>query len=418
MAVRGGLIALTQHPGFLRLWVADGVSNFGTFIFTLALQFLMIDMLAADQFEIGLVRSAQWLPSLLFGLVAGVMVDRIRRKPLLVWTDLTSAVLLLLTVVLALAGLLNIPLLFLLVFLLGIAAVLQGGAHQSFVADLLPTHLLTQGNVRLSQTWTAAQTLGPLLGGVLIRLLGAPAAIVVNAVSYAASALLLWRVPDVDGARPRARTSIFNDLREGIGWVYRHTTLAPYALTLHLWFIGNSIAGTVYVFHANALGLDSTAIGLTLACAGVTGIVGAGLAERAARWFGPGPVVAIADFFTGLAWVIAALAPAEGLTLLALCLAQLSYGFGLGIRGPLEGSYRNAVTPQPLRGRMNTTIRSINYGLIAVAAPFGGWLAVQFGNASALVVAGLIMMISGTLLALSPYRKAVMPEERAARTTD
>ena len=97
-----------------------------------------------------------------------------------------------------------------------------------------------------------------------------------------------------------------------------------------------------------------------------------------------------------------------------ICAAQLAYGSGLGIRGPLEGSYRNAVTPSQLRGRMNTTIRSFNWGLIAVAAPLGGWLAYSFGDRIALGIGGAIILASGAALGLSRFRKAVMPKEDPA----
>ena len=414
MAGEGGFRGLARQRGFVRLWVADGLSNLGIFTFTLAVQFLMIDVIGANQVEIGLVRSAQWLPFLLFGLISGVVADRVRRKHLLVGTDIASSVILFLIAGLAIGGMLTMPVLTGLVFLLGSVAVLNGGTHQSFVADLLPPRLLTSGNVALTQTYTAAQTLGPIIGGFLVRLVGAPLAMVANGFSYAISALLLSRVPDVDRERLPARRSVIGDLKEGIGYVYRHPTLAPYALTLHTWFIGNSVAGTIYVFHAATIGLDSTMIGITLACAGVMGVLGAAVAERAANRLGLGVVVAGADFFTGAGWLMVALAPEDGAAFLALCAAQLVYGFGLGIRGPLEGSYRNAVTPSELRGRMNTTIRSFNWGLIAVAAPLGGWLAFTFGDRVALGTGGAIIIAAGTALLLSRYRTATMPQEKEA----
>lgn len=401
---------LVRHPGFVSLWIADGLSNFGTFAFTLALQLLLIETMDADPLEIGWVRSAQWLPSLLFGLAAGVVVDRIRRRSLLIATDVASCCLLLLIAGLGFAGLLTPLLLAALVFLIGTAAVLQGGAHQSFTADLLPPNLLAAGNVKLSQTYTLAQTLGPFVGGLIVRLAGAPFAMLVNAATYGASALLIGRIPDT-GAPPLAgKRSILSDLREGIAWVYTHRFLAPYALCLHLWFIGNSIAGTVYIFHATSLGLDAAAVGLTLACAGAAGLLGAALAERTAQKFGIGIAILAADFVTGSAWLVAALASPDTAIYL-LCVAQAVFGFGLGLRGPLEMSWRNAVTPSRLRGRMNTTIRSINWGLIAVAAPFGGWVALQFGNSTALVLAGAIMFATGTALLLSRFRSASLPVE-------
>ena len=418
MSEAGGFGQLVRHPGFVRLWVADGLSNFGTFIFSLALQFLLIDVLRANQVDIGLVRSAQWLPSLLFGLIAGVAADRIYRKHLLIGTDLVSAVLLLLIAVLAFTANLSVPVLMILVLLLGSVAVFQGGAHQAFTADLLPLRLLTTGNVALSQTYTAAQTVGPVVAGILVKVIGAPLAMFANAVSYLVSAVLLWRVPDVAQDRPVTRPSIWADLKQGMAWVYRHRTISPYALTLHTWFVGNSIAGTIFVFYAASLGLDSTAIGVTLACAGVAGLIGSAVAERASRLFGLGVVAIGADLVTGLSWAIAALAPAGPLAFVCLCLAQLTYGLGIGIRGPLEMSYRNAVTPANLRGRMNTTIRSINWGLIAIGAPFGGWLAFTFGNRPALMVAAVVMAGAGIVLSLTPFRSATMRDALPAGADD
>lgn len=402
---------LLRYPGFVRLWAADGLSNFGIFIFGLSLQLLLIHVLNADQLEIGWVRSAQWLPSLLFGLLAGVIVDRVQRKTLLIATDIASCVLLLAIAGMGLLGMLSPLGVAVLVFLLGTAAVLQGGAHQSFTADLLPPSLLASGNVALTQTYTAAQTVGPLIAGALAGVVGAPVTMLINAATYAISAMLLAGVP---GGRPAERgpsSSLGADLREGIAWVYRHPFLAPYALCLHAWFIGNAIAGTVYIFHATRLGMDAGAVGLTLGVAGLAGVIGAGVAERTARLLGTGKAILFCDFLTGFAWLAIAVAPQTGLLLYAFCAAQFVYGIGLGLRGPLEMSFRNAVTPSRLRGRMNTTIRSINWGLIALAAPLGGWLALQFGDRVALAIAGAMMLATGTVLLLSRFRDASMPAD-------
>ncbi|MGN6487266.1 MAG: MFS transporter [Devosia sp.] len=414
MTAHVGFRALVQHPGFVPLWIADGVSNLGIFTFSLALQFLMIEVMGANQIEIGLVRSAQWMPFLLFGLISGVIADRVRRKHLLVGTDIASSVLIVLIAGMAIGGVLTVPLLTVLVFALGSVAVFNGGTHQSFVADLLPTRLLTKGNVVLSQTYTVAQTLGPIIGGLLVRLAGAPFTMVANAISCVLSALLLWRVPDVDSESMPTRRSVLSDLKEGFSYVYRHPTLAPYALMLHLWFIGNSVAGTVYVFHAASIGLDSATIGLTLACAGVAGIFGAAVAEKTSTWLGLGIVVAAADLCTGLGWLLIAFAPSGDGALWVICAAQLVYGVGFGATGPLSGSYRNAVTPPQLRGRMNTTIRSFNWGLMAVAAPLGGWLAYTFDDRVALGIGGAVIALSAVALAMSRFRTAVMPESKSS----
>lgn len=137
------------------------------------------------------------------------------------------------------------------------------------------------------------------------------------------------------------------------------------------------------------------------------------MAERAARTLGTGKAILLCDYLTGVGWLLVALAPQSTFTLYALIAAQFVYGVGFGLRGPLEMSFRNAVTPSRLRGRMNTTIRSINWGLIAVAAPFGGWLALQFGDRTALAIAGAMMLGTGTTLLFSRFRDASMPTDAA-----
>lgn len=134
------------------------------------------------------------------------------------------------------------------------------------------------------------------------------------------------------------------------------------------------------------------------------------LAEKAATLLGLGVVVAAADFCTGVGWLLIAIAPNDDGVLWVICAAQLVYGLGFGATGPLSGSYRNAVTPSELSGRMNTTIRSFNWGLMAIAAPLGGWLAFSFGNRAALGIGGGIILLSAAALAMSRFRTAVMPD--------
>ena len=170
---------------------------------------------------------------------------------------------------------------------------------------------------------------------------------------------------------------------------------------------------TILVFYAaRDLGLGAVQIGLALAAAGLTGVVAAGLAPRLADRYGLGVVACLADWFTPLAFALVLLAPADQVSGTAvLVLGQLLYGTGNGLKGPLELSYRNAVTPDRLRARMNTTIRSLNWGTIVVSAPLAGWFATAYGNRAA-IAAGVLGLVCAALgLTLSPYRRATMPDE-------
>lgn len=399
-------VETSRSAAFVRFWLADAVSNLGTFVSTLALQLLLIETLHADQTALGIVRSAQWLPYLLFGLLAGVVVDRVRRRPLLVVADLLCAVLLTAVGVLALTGDLTVPLLAALVFCTGAASMFFTAAHLSLLPTIVPATGLASANSRLAQTYSATQSFGPVVGGALVRLLSAPVAVLVDAMSYAVSAVVLATLR-VDEAppQPAAERHLRRELREGAAWVYRHVTLGPYALSLHLWFFANAMVTTVLVYFATTeLHLDPIAVGLVLAATGVTGVIGAGLAPRLGRRFGTGRVVTTTEWLSPTAYALLLLARPGPSAIVWPLVANALFGLAMGIRGPLEMSYRNLVTPDRLRGRMNATIRSFNWGSIAVAAPLGGWVAATWGNRAAIASGVVGLAVSALILWCSPYR--------------
>ncbi|RJO73314.1 SgcJ/EcaC family oxidoreductase [Nocardia panacis] len=186
---------LLRLPRFARFWFADSVSMFGTYITAQALQVLAVLVLGASAFELGMLRAAQWLPYLLFGLFAGVLVDRYRRKPvLLVAADISRAGLLALIPLAAYAHALRMWLLIAVVFVFGAASVLYDAAHQSFLPSLVPPELLTRANARLEQSSSVAQVAGQAMAGLLIKVAGSAAAVLADAVSYLISGLVLARM--------------------------------------------------------------------------------------------------------------------------------------------------------------------------------------------------------------------------------
>ena len=412
----GLTVERSRSGAFVRFWIADAVSNLGTFVSTLALQLLLIETLHADQTALGVVRAAQWLPYLLFGMLAGVVVDRVRRRPLLVAADVLCAVLLGAVGVLALTGHLTVPVLAVLVFCAGSASMFFSAAHQSLLPTIVPGPGLASANARLSQTYAAAQSLGPLVGGALVRLLSAPVAVLVDAMSYAVSALVLTTVR-VEERRPEPAVErhLWTELREGAAWVYRHATLGPYAVALHLWFFANAMVTTVLVYFATTeLHLDPIAVGVVLAATGVTGVLGAGLSPRLGVRFGTGRVITTTEWLSPAAYALLLLARPGPYAVVWPLVANALFGLAMGLRGPLDTSYRNLVTPDRLRGRMNATIRSFNWGSIAVAAPLGGWLAATWGNRVAIAAGVVGLAASALVLWCSPYRHVTAPGEHPA----
>jgi MFS family permease len=402
-----GRFPLLAQPGYLRFWAADSVSMFGTYVTTLALQVLAVVTLHASVTELGLLGAARWLPYPLFGLVAGVLVDRWRRRPVLVGGDLARAALLGAIPVLATAELLTMPLLIGLMVVFGAMSLLYDAAHQSYLPRLVPAELLIDANARLEQTSAVAQTGGPLAAGWLVKIAGAPATILVDAASYLVSGLVLATLRTPEPASRVQRRSLVRELREGVSWVYRHRMLGPLALTSHAWFLFNSMVTTVYVFYAlDVLGIDAFGLGVTYALAGVGAVLGATVSGPAGRRFGVGPVIIAMSWLFPAAYALIPLARPGATGLVLLGAAQFLFGLSLGVDGPLEMGYRQAATPDRLQGRMNATMRSLNRGAIVIGAPLGGLLADHAGSRPALWVAIAGLVLQALVLTLSPFRHA------------
>jgi len=193
-------VPLADHPSFTRFWAAATVSDFGTYITTLALQILIVVTLHGTAADVGWVSAARWLPYVLMGLVAGMFVDRWDRRRTLIGTDVVRGLLLFAVGGLGAAGVLSVPTLVLLIATFGLLSLFNDVAYQSFVPHLVPRVLLTHANARLEQSGAVAQTTGPALAGAIIGWIGAPGAFFVDAVSH-----LIAAPRDVDRSAGAAR---------------------------------------------------------------------------------------------------------------------------------------------------------------------------------------------------------------------
>jgi MFS family permease len=404
-------------PGFGPFWAAFTVSSFGTYVTTLAVQVLVVLTLRGGAAEVGLVSAARWLPYLLFGVFAGVFVDRARRRPVLVATDLVRGVLLVAIPVLAVAGRLSLVVLIAFMVVFGLASLANDAAAQSFLPRLVPPRLLTPANARLDQSDAVAQTSGPALAGGLVSLLTAPWAVLVDAASYLASGLLLLRVPVAEPPSRRfSLRGVRGEAAEGIRWVYRHRTLGPYVLSTHGWFLVNAIAGaTLPPFALQTLGLSPFGLGLALSAAGVGGLLGALSATALGARFGAGRVVIASVLGNGTAWALIASGRYGWGGWVVFGAGQLLLGLTMGTANANEMGYMQAITPDHLQGRSNATRRSINRAMIVVGAPLGGVLADAVGYRPMLYAAAAGFGLVSASLALSPYRHARLDDTPPGR---
>lgn len=394
---------------FRRFWWGETVSSFGSYVTLLALQTVVVLTLDGTAQDVGWLNSARWLPYLVLGLVVGALVDRHRRRPVMVVTDLAQAALLGVIPVAWALDALSMPLLLVVVACYGAASLVNGAASTSFVPRLVAREHLQRAHARLDGADAVAQTAGPALAGLLVKLVGPPLTVLVDAATYlfSAVAVLTLRVAEPAPA-PTATPNIVREIRDGVRWVYRTSGLAVLASSAHVWFAANAVVGAVLAPYALlTLGLSPLQFGVAASLAGVGGVVGAVTTTAGGRRLGTGGAVIAARVVTTVgvvAMLLAGVGTSGWAATAVLGLGQACYGFSIGFSNSHEESYRQTLTPDEMLGRTVTTMRSFNRAVIVVVAPLGGFLADQAGNRAALGVAVIVFVVAVVILAASPFR--------------
>ena len=403
----GAVAAPSSRSSFARYWTAAAISSIGSAVTAVAMPVLVVQLLGATPFEVGVVNAAQFVPYALLGLIAGAYTDRWRRKPILVWASVGRALALGAIPILWLMGVLQIWILVLALLLFGAFSVFGFAATQSLLPRLVPRTRLVTANARLDQTDAAAQTLGPAIGGGLVGLLGAPVAITVDAISYLIDAALNASI-QVDEPRPDSRIrNLRAEIRDGLQWTYRHRTLSPLAASTHVWFLANGAAMTVLsLLTLRSLGFTAYTFGLLLAAFGITSLIGASIAPRVGARLGSGRVIILARLAYPIVWLLVAIAPATATGDVLLFVALSLQGLTAGIENSNEMGYWQALTPDKLLGRTNATRRSVNRTMGALGALIAGLGVGLIGDRPTLI--GVIIAFAAAALtaALSPLREA------------
>ena len=397
---------LIRHPDFVKLWVAESISMAGSQISQLAIPLLAIVLLNASAFEVGLLTSVGFLPFLLFGLPAGVWVDRLRRRPILIAADVGRA-LLLATIPLAwLLGSISLPQLYLVTFLAGILTVFFDVGYQSYLPSLVHSSQLMEGNGKLEMSRASAQVAGPGLAGALVQLAGAPLAIAIDALSFVASGLFLVAIrrPEAQPGVDRPRTSMLVDIREGLRFVLGHPLLRPITAATAIANLFSAIASSVMlIFAVRELLLDPVLIGAIIAVGSSGGVVGALIATRVQRRIGVGRTMILceAGFAAGyLLLPVASVAAPVFLATLGLFLATL----GSIVFSIVGLTLRQRMAPTRMQGRTNATVRTINWGVLPIGFFVGGVLGTIIGIVPTLIVGALGLLLATLPILFSPVR--------------
>ena len=392
-------------PAFRRFWAGEAVSGFGNYVTLLALQTLVVLTLDGTAQQVGWLSSARWLPYLVLGLLVGALVDRRRRRPVMVATDLARAALLTAIPVAWAADVLSLPLLLVVVAAFGTASLVNDAASMSFLPRLVPGEHLQRAHARLDGADAVAQTSGPALAGVLVGVVGAPLAVLVNSATYLMSAITVATLGTQEqtsgdtGEAPHLR----REIKEGVRWVYGRSGLTTLAISTHVWFVANATVGVVIAPYALlVLDLSPFQLGVVTGLAGVGALVGAALASRVGRAVGTGGAIAVAYSASSvgiLVMAVAGLGTSGWGAAAVLGVGSVCHGWGMGLSNSHEMSYRQRMTPDALQARVNTTMRSFNRAVVVVVAPLAGLFADQVGLRPALVVAAVVFALAVSVLA-------------------
>ena len=402
------MTGLWQHANFLRLWTGQTISQFGSQITLLALPLTAALTLHATPAEMGILSATETAPFLLVGLFAGVWVDRLRRRPILLVTDFARGILLLAIPLAALLGALMIGLLYAVAFLVGILTVFFEVAYQSFLPALVGREQLVEGNSKLEVSRSAAQIAGPGVAGGLVQLVTAPIAIIMDAASFFVSALFLVfvRVPEAAPAPRAERQTVWKDIGEGLGVVFGNPLLRAIAGCTATSNLGNNIWQAILILYlTRRLGFGAGVVGLIFATGSIGFLCGALLAGRIARRFGLGPTIvgSIALGSLGVLLIPIAQRPAS-FALPLLIVSQFIAGGSGTIYNINQVSLRQAITPDHLLGRMNATMRFIVWGTLPIGALIGGALGGVIGLRPTLVVGVVIQSSAFLWTFFSPVR--------------
>jgi MFS family permease len=405
---RGGL---WRHGDFMKLWSAETISQFGTQVSQLALPFIAITILDASAFAVAALATVEFLPFLLFTLPAGVWVDRLRRRMILIVSDYARAALLF-SVPLAYAlDALTLAQLFVVGFLVGTFTVFFDVSYQSYLPSLVQRDEIIEGNSKLEVSRNVSQITGPGIAGGLIGLITAPYAVLVDAVSFVASGAFLNAIrkqeqrpaPAAEGVKPRMRAELW----EGLQYVVRHPLLRPQALcTGTSNFFSNVMFSIFLVYAVRTLDLSAGEVGLILTLGGPGGLLGALLSQRITRRFGVGPTTVAMTVLYGGAGFLVPLAP-QSFPHPFLVASGLIFGFSVVVYNITQVSLRQAITPERIQGRMNSVMRFLVWGTIPLGSLTGGALASTIGLRETLFVGAVGGLLSGLPIILSRAQRTL-----------
>ena len=403
---------LLRDATYRRLWTSILISSFGGQVTLLALPLSAAVLLHASPTQMGLLTAMEIAPFVLFSLPTGVWLDRVRKLPVYVVGELSIAVTVATVPLAWWLGWLRIEWLYLVGFVIGAVNTTAGSAAQIVLTQIVPRERLVEAHAKNALASSTAEVTGPGAAGALIKITGAPVALLADAVLLMVSASILRGVAVKE--TPSLRNPPFwPAMREGLDFVRSHCLLVTMAACVGIWQMCNQAAMVIQIlFATRQLGLSERGVGLSYVALGAGTVLASAIGYRVVRWMGNGPTLVLGFGVSGLGWLVLAVAPLNALGVAAYVYMLFSFGVGAVFIFINFLSLRQSVTPGPMLGRMTSTMRWLILLPAGPGALLGGWLGEHLGLRVALGFAGSTAM----LLSLAARRLEVIRSVRTLPT--
>jgi MFS family permease len=392
---------------YRRLWTSVLTSSFGAQIMMLALPLTAAVLLHASPTQMGALTTMEILPFVLFSLPSGVWLDRVRKLPVYIAGELTLA--------LAAASIplawwlhaLSIHWLYVVAFVIGVVYTSAGSAAQIVLTQVVERDRLVEANAKNALASSGADVAGPGLAGALIKLLGAPVALLFDAALLVVSAAILRGI-HVDEKPPSGAGRFWPELKAGLRFVMHNKLLVVLASIAGGWQMCNNSATVVNIlFATRTLGLSEQSVGLSYVCLGFGTVLAALVGHRISKFFGPGPSMTIGIGSCSLGWTLLAMAPVGPWGVALFTLNLMLFGLGAVLMFINFLALRQAVTPAPMLGRMTSTMRWLILLPAAPGALIGGWLGEHVNLRASLAFSGACGLVLTAIAWRSPMLRSV-----------
>jgi predicted MFS family arabinose efflux permease len=392
---------------FRKLWIGQAISQIGSNITSVGLPLTAVLVLKASPLQMGFLSGVGAAAVLIFGLFAGAWVDRLRRRPILIAADLGRAVVLGIIPLAAMLHRLTIGDLYLVALGSSILTVLFDVSYQAYLPSLIARANILTGNSRLALTESIAQIAGPGIAGILVQLITAPMAMLFDAASFACSAISVWLIRKPEPLPTRTlEPHIGREISEGLGASWRDPLLRALAgrKATSAFFLGFG-SSLYFLFTMRELGLTAALLGIIIAIGGTSGLFGAFLAEWLVGRFGFGRTFIGSAAVIGMAMLLIPLAHGSVATCSAFLIASQLGDLAWPVYTISERSLRQAITPNHLLGRVNSSMHLLFHGVLPLGSLAGGAIAQAVGIRQALLIGAIGVLLSTMWLVFSPVRR-------------